>query len=120
MAGRADIGDADGQSIFEHIKQFANQYASIKRNRFAGFKIDVEACFSANFLNECNKVVALIIRAGDVMSAAKVQPTQLTKIGRNLWLQGLPCALERFKILLAQGVEMQTGHALQMFVPQLA
>ena len=120
MAGRADIGDADGQTIFKHIKQFANQYAGIKRNRFAGFKIDVEAGFSADLLNEPNKLVPLIIRAGDVMSATKVQPTQLTKIGRDLWLQSLPCALERFKILLTQGVEMQTGHAVQMFWPKLA
>ena len=92
MASGADVGYAHGHAVVEYIEDFANEDACVKRDGLAGF----------------DQLIALVIGARNVMTAAKVDPLQLPKIRRDLWLKRLPCAFERCEILFAQGVEMQT------------
>ena len=108
MASGADVGYAHGHAVVEYIEDFANEDACVKRDGLAGFEIDFTASFGAHFLDEFDQLIALVIGARNVMTAAKVDPLQLPKIRRDLWLKRLPCAFERCEILFAQGVEMQT------------
>ncbi len=63
--------------------------------------------------------IDLVARARDVMPAAEVDPLHASQQMPELVLHGLQRALQRRKILLAQGVEVQPADVLKAALIQL-
>src|SRR3546814_2253422 len=76
MACGGDIGDADRDAIVEQVEDFADENAGVERDRFAGLDHHVAVGLGAHPFQEGDEVARLIIGAGDVVTAAEIDPLQ--------------------------------------------
>ena len=120
MTGRRNIGDPDRYAIVEHIQNLAHQDTGIQRNRFARLQINLAAGPRLERFQEIDQRFAIIIIAGDMMTAAKIDPFQRLEMRCDNRLDLCPGLRQRIKSLFAQIVEVNTGQMLEMLWPQLA
>ena len=119
MAGRRDVGDADGHAVVEHVQHLADQDAGVQRHGLARLQIDPNPVPGLQIAHEGDQIVGLIVGAGDVVPPAQVQPFDPAQQRRQLRLHRRPDARQRLEILLAQRMDMQTIDADQMVGRQL-
>ena len=119
MAGGADVGDSDGHAIVDDVQDFADQYARVQRHRLSGFDIEIEPGLRLDGLKKGDEVVDLVVGAGNMVAAAKIQPFKIGNVGHDARFDRCPGALEREEILFAQIVDVEAIHAFQMLRPQL-
>jgi hypothetical protein len=91
----------------------------IERDGLAGFQIEFDAGAGLDIAQEGDQFVALIVRAGDVVAAAEVEPFEAGAERARGAVPARPMCAPRGEILLAQGVEMQAVDAVEMFRAEL-
>ena len=101
MAGGGYIGDADPYPVVEDVEDFTHEYSGVERHGFSGFEVNLATGFGFDGYQERDQRFAVIIGAGDMVAAAKVEPFQLAEIGRDLGFERGPCAFERREVLFA-------------------
>ena len=89
------------------VENGADQNPRIQRHGLTGFEIKLTPRLCLHVFQECHQLIALIIRAGDVVAATEIEPFQLAEIWGQLWFQAIPCAFQRLEILFAQAMKMQ-------------
>ena len=119
MASRRNIRNPDRHFVFEHIKNFPDQYARIQRHCFARLKIYLTTSGIGDKIKELDQFLALVIGARDVMTTAKIKPFQIIDMMFDIRRDRFPCPVKRFKILLAKRMEMQTVYRTKMLFGQL-
>lgn len=102
-----DIRDAVSAAGL-HLKHGGMELAGIKRDSLAGFEIDVEMIGLADVADASLEERDVIVGAGDVMSAAEVEPPQPVEICAELLFDSIECRLQIVGVLLAKRVEVQT------------
>ena len=74
MAGGGDVGDGHGKAVVEGVEDLAHQDAGIERDGLAGLQIDLDPVAFVDLAQEGGQGLDVVIRAGDVVAAAEVEP----------------------------------------------
>ena len=108
MAGRRHIEDGEaGVTVLQSVQHCGDEIARVQRPRLARLQVDLYAVLllhpgDAGF--QRGKVIA---RAGDVVSAAKIEPFQPRQQVAEFLFHGVQRHGQSVGVLLTEGVEVQ-------------
>ena len=108
MAGGRNVGHGDGQFVETGVQYRPDEDTRIQRHRLTRFEIDFRARILFRIAQEFDQLLALVIGAGDMVAPAHVDPLELAEPRFDRIEHLVPCGMERFEILFAQIVEMDT------------
>ena len=95
------------------LEHRGRQIAGIQHNRFARLKIDLHTVFFAQIVDALHECFYIVIVARDMVAAAQIEPLHALHIFAEALLKRRDRAHQIVRILLAQGVEMETVDTAQ-------
>ena len=97
-----------GISIVQGVQHGGNQIARVQRPSLAGLQIHLHAVLLPHREDAAFQRIKGVARAGDVVPAAEVEPLHLGQQVCKFFLHRCQRHRQRIRVLLAQGVEVQT------------
>ena len=113
VARHAQIQDGHGHVGLHHVQHGGCKPARVQGHGFARLQIDLRMVTVPPVRKQAAEQVQVVVRPGDVVPAAHVDPAALGQPGAEFFLHGGQGALQGVGVLLAKGMEMQAGDALQ-------
>lgn len=108
MAGGRGVQNGNLHPIVHRFQNAAHQKTGMVNGRFAGFQINLHIIAVAKMLDDRNQARNVVIRAGDMMTAAEVEPVQLVQIFAEAFFKSFGSRFQVIGVLLAEGVEVQS------------
>ena len=114
VAGSGQIQDGKaGIAVAQGIQHRGDEIACVQSPGLARLQIDLYAVLCLRLGDAALQRGQVVAGAGDVVSAAKVQPLHLVEILAELFLYIVQCFCQRLCVLLTHGVEVQPLNAVQ-------
>ena len=117
MAGGGGVQNGNIHAVMHNLQHARHQESGVQHDRLARLQIDFHIICAFEMLNHPNQTRDIIIRAGDVVTSAEVQPLHAVQIPSEFALERLHSGFQIVRILLAQRVKMQSvQHGQDAFV----
>jgi len=114
VAGRGSVEHGDRHAVVEHIEHLGDEHAGVIADRLARLEIHLHFSARGKVAHEFDQRLHLVARARDVVPAAEIDPLHARdQLGEALF-ERRHGALERRKVLLAQGMEMQAAQSVEI------
>lgn len=107
MCGDGGVENGNGRITLQDIEDLGDEPTAVKGNGLAGFEVNADIIFGAEFLDEADQAFAIIIRSGDVVAAAEVDPLHVRDPLAEPLLKAVQGFFQVVAILFAQGMEVE-------------
>ena len=108
MAGGGGIQYGNVNPIMDDFQHLRHQESCPQHYGFAGFQIDFHPIGLPQVLHQANEPLPVVVRPGDVVAAAQIQPFQAVEILAEFFLKGVEGGFQIVGVLLTQSVQMQS------------
>ena len=99
--------------VVHHLEHGGDQIARIQHNGLARLQINLHLVFFLQIINAVHQRFHIIIRTGDVVAAAEVDPFQAVHILTEILLKCSDSPHQIVRILLAERVEVEAFNAVE-------
>ena len=113
MAGRRGVENGDVLAVFHGFEHGRYQIAGVQHDGLARLQINLHAVLIAQVRDAADERFHVVIGAGDVVTAAEVEPLHALHVAAEAHFERRDRAHEVVRVLFAEGVEVEAFDAVE-------